>query len=122
RGEPEAVGSVFAARRVPGSDRLMVAEVDGQGTVLVLEVGVEPAARAVDGEALGLAVEGEARLLGERARVEDADRAVARRGDPDLLRGGNVGQAVGHGVQPPAGAADKGARIDRADGGVAAVA
>ena len=120
--EPQAVRTVLAARRLPRRDGLLRCEVDREREVLVLEVRVEAAALVVGREALGLAVEGEPRLLRRalpsRIRIE----LVTRRRHPDLLGLRDVGEAVGHRIERVARALRERLLIERADREVTAVA
>src|SRR5206468_11244706 len=58
----QASGSIRPALGQPGLRDLPALHVDGEGAVLVLEVGVEDAASLVDRVALGLPLEADLRL------------------------------------------------------------
>src|SRR5258708_20830604 len=113
----QAVRSVLAAGGLPGGDGLVGPEVDGQGAVLVLEIGIEPPTLAGHGEALGVAFEGELDLLRERRRVENAHGLVSWRRHPDFPGRRDVEDAVGHGVERMADAAGEALCVESANAG-----
>src|SRR5207248_1356096 len=95
-------------------------QIDRERDVLVLEVRVEPTARGVDGEAFRLSLERQASLLRECGAVQDPDRLIARRRDPDLVRLRDERDPIGHRVELATRAAGELPLVDRADGEVAA--
>src|SRR5262249_14598505 len=72
----QSMGAILTARRFPRFERLPVYEIDGEGEVLILHVGVEASMLLINRKAFGVAVEGQLFLLLERAGIENANGLV----------------------------------------------
>ena len=117
----QTMRTILPTRRLPLRHGLVCFQINRGREVLVLVIHVQPVALCIDCIAFGPAFKCQFFFLVQSLAVQNTNRVVAWRGNPDFFCGRYIDDAVGRRIDVATGLAREGLFINGADTGVCPV-